>query len=943
MPDWFTWKPSRFEEPEPAPAPARTFKPVSRQAAEPEDWESVAARRLIEPQRGVLGRAWEWGTTPFRAVTEEAPRVEARRKQTEAALSRIAPGAAGLGGFAKAASYLDPSYLGFKIGEAGLGTPFAFGSTAATLGAAGLARIPLTAAARIAGPPVRGLARAISGVDAAAGGARAVGGAQELYRTGGETGYGEVLGGGLQAAFGGWGASTGGVPRPAPIPKTAPPVPGIARPGMRLPGRPESIAALPERVPIRTTAAAPLRLPGPIAALPERAPIIGRTAAAAPEIIPPSRRLPGPRPIVPEEPQIPPRFIGAEKGGVARTDIRTFYDPETGAYFPEAAPPSGLVQPEQLQYPLPAQQFYQQPAFQEAVRSRLIEVPPEVPLLQQAGRPSPIRVGGRFQRVGQIVPTTETGVGAPTTITMRGQPRITAPIREQVGPVPEVGVIPRRRIAPEEARRYWREGITPTAVAPPEIQITPRRRIAPEESKKYWREQVASSPEVATTAQRLEEVAPTPASPMEKINWMREIYNLPRGVVTTLDFSAPFRQGFPLIHRKEWRNAIPSMFKAAWKEENFNRIMDDIQRKPLFQLGMDPDTGKALPSFAQRAGLNLSDLVSLGGREEATISRLAEKIPIFGPLARGSNRAYTAYLNKLRADTFESLVDDAAKSGLDPMNNEKLAKGFADYVNTATGRGPLRFDYPTAGKEGIKWQEANLEKNLGLFNATLFSPRLIAARMRMLNPATYLAAEPAVRKEYLKSALSTAGAWMTVAGLAKLAGAEVGTDSNSADFMKVKVGNTRLDPGGGFQQFLVAASRLASGKTTSSTTGKTTELGRGYRAPTEKDVVEQFITGRMHPFLKFAYDIGSSSDYKPTHLGDRTLQLFTPLIIQDAVELAKEDPRLLPMLGPAAFGMGTQTYEQGKFRKGGIREKPFLIPEEYDIRRPSRPQFTPVR
>ncbi len=182
----------------------------------------------------------------------------------------------------------------------------------------------------------------------------------------------------------------------------------------------------------------------------------------------------------------------------------------------------------------------------------------------------------------------------------------------------------------------------------------------------------------------------------------------------------------------------------------------------------------------------------------------------------------------------------------------------------------------------------------------------------MLNPGTYIMAQPFVRKQYLKSALTTAAAWGTMTGLAALAGAETSGDPDSADFGKIKIGDTRLDPAGGFQQFLVAAHRLMSGTTTSSASGEENVLGEGFQAETGTDVAQRFMVNKLHPVLKFAYDLWDASEYKPFHFGDRVAQMFVPLIVQDVIELAKKDPSLLPLIAPIGLGMGAQTYEAGE-------------------------------
>jgi len=118
-----------------------------------------------------------------------------------------------------------------------------------------------------------------------------------------------------------------------------------------------------------------------------------------------------------------------------------------------------------------------------------------------------------------------------------------------------------------------------------------------------------------------------------------------------------------------------------------------------------------------------------------------------------------------------------------------------------------------------------------------------------------VSASPAVRKEYLKSLFAIASVGTVIGSLGKLAGGEVSRELTSSDAGKVKIGNTRLDPFGGFQQYVVAASRLISGQQTSSTSGNTYELGSKYGLPTRLDVLKNFGANKLAPVPKFAYDL----------------------------------------------------------------------------------------
>ncbi len=377
-----------------------------------------------------------------------------------------------------------------------------------------------------------------------------------------------------------------------------------------------------------------------------------------------------------------------------------------------------------------------------------------------------------------------------------------------------------------------------------------------------------------------------------------EAVNLPKSLMASFDLSAPFRQGIGLVHKKEFWTSFDDMLQAFGSDKGLKAVHETIESSPNFNL-------------SQESGLALTDLAGITNREEQFMSSWAERIPGIGRGVRASNRAYVGFLNKLRSDTFSSLVDNAEKAAIkleklatnpaeiqaaklaNPKTNSVLAEELANFVNTATGRGSL-------GK---------LEQSATALNSMLFSPRLIASRVQMLNPATYINASPVVRKEYLKSLLAIATAGTTVSQLGRLAGGTVDTNPTSADAGKVKFGNTRLDPYGGFQQYLVAASRLISGEQTSSTSGNTYELGSRYGLPTRLDVGLTFGSNKLAPVPKFAWDLLDASKSRPFTVSEEAARLFVPIVIQDIYDLAKEDPKLLPLVIPAGMGMGVQTYQ----------------------------------
>lgn len=386
----------------------------------------------------------------------------------------------------------------------------------------------------------------------------------------------------------------------------------------------------------------------------------------------------------------------------------------------------------------------------------------------------------------------------------------------------------------------------------------------------------------------------------EKESTLRKILDLNRTLLTAFDLSPAGRQGRPLMHRKEWWTSLDDMFKAFGSEKAFNNINQSIKEHPsgYFESKVSSTTGKVGKSFAEDSGLHLGD--GLNNQEEIFRSKWAEKVPG----VRASNRAFTGFLNKLRSDTFANMVDLAKASGKSPETDKVLANQIADFVNIHTGRGNL-------GKlEPIAKELADV----------FFAPRLMAAKLQrytqVLNPKFYATMDPQVRNETLKSLLATAGLGYALGEGARMLGAQVNDDPTNTDFRKIKIGNTRLDVFGGDQQYLVAAARMLSGKSTSSVTGKTTDLTAGrFGQKNRTTVAEDFFTQKLAPLPSFVWAWMKGRDFDGTSfeakkaLLDRTV----PIVMQDLKDLATKDPNLAPQIkailaAGAIGGAGVQTY-----------------------------------
>lgn len=388
----------------------------------------------------------------------------------------------------------------------------------------------------------------------------------------------------------------------------------------------------------------------------------------------------------------------------------------------------------------------------------------------------------------------------------------------------------------------------------------------------------------------LKKMRPWKKRVLEQVN---NLVNLPRSIESSFDISFGGRQGIFLIGRKNFWKAYRGTLKRMSSEKEFEAMQKEIAQRPSYEL-------------MKKGGLDLMDLHSLPSeREEAFMSQWAERLPG----VRHSSRAYIGYLNRLRADMFDDLTTKFVRQGI-PLD-DKLLRDTARYINTATGRGNL----------GSFSQAATILSNI------LFSPRLLASRINLLNPAFYISLSAPVRKEAIKDLLSFTGAAASVLGLASMVpGVSISMDTTSSDFAKIKIGNTRLDVLGGFQQYIKLGFQLAKGEKTNSR-GEKVKFNdpKKYAGTTYATAILDFFRSKLSPSAGYAVDAahGKNMVGEPFDFKSDTLEKFIPLWMQDVYDAVQEHGKVGALAGiPAIVGVGVQTYKPRPVKEKSKKEYP---------------------
>lgn len=376
----------------------------------------------------------------------------------------------------------------------------------------------------------------------------------------------------------------------------------------------------------------------------------------------------------------------------------------------------------------------------------------------------------------------------------------------------------------------------------------------------------------------------------------REVKNLPAQAVASLDVSYTGRQGLWFSLNPRYRRASKEMFQAqidALKsQDGYERAAFAIRNNKNFDR-------------LRRAGLIIEGEAFGAGNAEMFESAILGKVAPY----KASGRAYEMAGNMQRVQVADDILTGLERFG-EPLDDDAV-RIVTDYVNAATGRGSSKF---TKSLQALQ---------------VMWAPRLVGGRMELLagRPLIKAALYGAKTGDYrlmrrVAEDYAAFGAMTTaVLAAAKLAGAEVDvTDPGSADWLKIKLGDTRIDMLGGFQQPTRFLYRMYGAMMESASEKESNQR------PSE--IAIRFGRSKLNPLFGEAANwlIYDREDY----IGDKVtplstaINLTTPLSLREGVKTTLEGSPEAAALGffLNVFGIGASTYkDEPKSRRRRSRSR----------------------
>ena len=404
-----------------------------------------------------------------------------------------------------------------------------------------------------------------------------------------------------------------------------------------------------------------------------------------------------------------------------------------------------------------------------------------------------------------------------------------------------------------------------------------------------------------------------------------------RANVASFDISYPRQQALLIpANPASFARSFPKALKSVWSREYAEQVDHAISiDHPYIDLYNEMGVDFLRPLNFKKAldWQRAEDFIVLGGNR--FFQRLAEKTPWINI----SSRAYITGINSMNWDIWKSYVnmllrvEEKIATGqivLKPREAFSFKKSMVQQV-----RGVLAEELALRPKETFSVKQS--AKQLGNMLAEMsgrgplgplktVSPALNSAFFsvrnnigRLISPRHLFSGDRFTRREAWKNFMVAIGTFSGIILGGKQMGLwDVETDPRSSDFMKIRIGPTRIDIWGGYQQYVVLYGRLLPvvGGLKSVDTGKVSDYD-------PVNGVWRFARTKVAPAIAEVLTAWTGEDFKGSKIDRRDWQFWLkenmPLAVQDVLDAYGEHGLVGLAFGPpAALGIGASTFDLTK-------------------------------
>ena len=338
-----------------------------------------------------------------------------------------------------------------------------------------------------------------------------------------------------------------------------------------------------------------------------------------------------------------------------------------------------------------------------------------------------------------------------------------------------------------------------------------------------------------------------------------------KGLVGSLDLSSMFRQGgqltfaHPLVFARNFGKTLNALKSA----ENAQTLMDEIMSRPnapyYKAANLDfTDYGPGAMNPDDRFSIYDNDA---DGRWLLRQFRKVTKNRLVKAGVESSERAFSMYLNLMRADVFDAMIAGSTFGSPANMTQSQL-EAVGRHLNIASQRGA--FD-----------RNGNLGKAVNFLNGFLWSPRNLISRFQFLAETAKLAVPGAnpygdktlrgmFAKELVRYLTGVAAITVFAKTLSDLLRdddepeEDIEFDPRSSQFLRVRFGETRVEFLSGLAQILTFLTRIGT-RTSKTSRGQVREI-----SPT--DALGRFLRTKYSPGASLVWDLSTRESFSKQDL-----------------------------------------------------------------------------